>query len=195
MGSLHSSPLSALISDLQKHLSLRSFVETGTFRGDGAAFAASVFADVHTIEIRQDFHDKASERLAPLGVTQHLGDSRTVLPKVAAQLGNSALFWLDGHAGGGYFGDADDCPLIEELQAIAQSDHEHVILVDDARAFVAPPPPPFKAQAWPTLIEVIDAARARVAYDCVIICDALIFTPPTARDVVGAFVHRVRPKI
>lgn len=195
MGCLDREPVSGLVRDLQAALQLRHFVETGTYKGDGSAFAATLFETVDTIELRPDFYEDARTRLSPLGVRQFRGDSRTVLPSVVNELAGSALFWLDGHSGGGYFADHDDCPLIEELSAIAASPFEHAILVDDARAFVAPPPPPFNADKWPTLIEVMDAARQRFAYECVIISDIIVFTPLRCRQVVTAYCRRARPKI
>lgn len=196
MGSLLAPPLAPLVRQLQAKYALQTFVETGTYLGAGAAAAAQVFPRVFTIEVRADYFEAARRLLAPAGnVSCLLGDSRTELPKLVDGLEGQALFWLDGHMGGGNFGAGDDCPLLEELAAIAGSPFEHFILIDDARAFLAPPPPPFDADRWPRLPEIVETLRRRHAYDVIAIADCLICTPPAAREEIRAFCNGVRPKI
>lgn len=196
MGTLQTPPLSALVRGLQQHYQLQTFVETGTYLGAGAEFAAGVFPRVETIEIKPEYHAAAADRLkAFANVTCRLGDSRRELPTVVAALEGPALFWLDGHAGAGHFGEADDCPLLEELAAIGGSPFEHFVLVDDARAFLAPPPPPFDPDKWPELGEVLETIRARTPYYCVAIGDVLICAPRAARREIRHYCNLIRPKI
>jgi hypothetical protein len=64
----------------------------------------------------------------------------------------------------------------------------HVLLIDDARLFCAPPPAPLSSEQWPTLPEVLDAIRAiDPTYDIVLIDDAIIATPPRAKSLVTAY--------
>jgi hypothetical protein len=196
VGTLLQPPLAPFVKHLQGKYGLQTFVETGTYMGAGAIFAAQFFPQVATIEISPEYHAKARallDRAANVRAVQ--GDSRVELPKIVAALAGPALFWLDGHAGGGHFGSEDDCPLLEELAAIAASPFEHFLLIDDARAFLAPPPPPFDAGRWPSLPQVLDAARARHPYDCVVIADTLICAPAAARADLRAFCNWARPKI
>jgi hypothetical protein len=195
LGNLSEPPLAGLVRFLQAKYALQDFVETGTFRGGGTAFAATVFPSVTTIEVKAEYHAATSERLKATGARFLLGDSRVELPKVVAGLAGPALFWLDGHAGGGHFGAADDCPLLEELTAIAASPYENFVLVDDARAFLAPPPPPFDPDKWPELADVLAAIRQRVPYYCVAIADTLFCVPPAAKADMRAFCNAIRPKI
>jgi hypothetical protein len=195
MGQLQTPPLASFVADLAAKFKIREFVETGTFLGDGCSFAARIFPSVTTIEVNAQYHAAARQRYGSLPIRFLLGDSAVVLPEVVAQLSGPAMFWLDGHAGGGHFGPDDDCPLLAELDAIARSPFPHYILVDDARAFLAPPPPPFDAKKWPTIVEVLAAARRSVPYYCVIIADTLICVPPAARFNVIRFCDAVRPTI
>lgn len=195
VGSIAVEPLAPLVAHLASRLGLRHFVETGTHRGNGAAFAATIFPKVTTIEINQQFHRSAVQRFAGFPVECLLGDSAIVLPDIVTGLSGPAFFWLDGHAGGGFYADEDNCPLLAELEAIARSPFCHVIFIDDARAFLAPPPPPFKAECWPTLTEVLDAARRRFPYYCVVICGAIICVPPEVRPDLVSFCINVRPTI
>lgn len=195
MGVLHTSPVGQFIRQLAAAHGLTEFVETGTHLGLGAAFAAGIFPSVTTIEVNPIFYEPAKTRLEPIGVRCILGDSRVELPKIVAGLAGPAVFWLDGHAGGGHFGDADDCPLLEELAAIAGSPHAHFVLIDDARAFLAPPPPPFDPDKWPDLASVLSSIRQRTPYYCVVIADTLICVPPAAKAELRAFCNAIRPKI
>ena len=196
MGTLRAGPNAAFVVDLRDVLELRVFVETGTYRGETTAFAAGAFDRVVTVEVRDDYRADAMDRLAGHGNIEFVaGDSAIVLPQVVAGLEGPAMFWLDGHAGGGHFGTEDRCPVLAELAAINTSPHEHVILVDDARAFLAPPPPPFDPAVWPSITEVLDAARARHSYYCVVIDDIIVCAPPAARPTVMEFCARARPKI
>ena len=71
-----------------------------------------------------------------------LGNSAAELGRICPLLTGPALFWLDAHAGAGFFGSDDNCPLLDEIDAcLVEARAEHCILIDDARAFVAPPPP------------------------------------------------------
>ena len=195
MGALHQPPLAQLVRYVRERRGVTEFVETGTYLGHGAAFACSLFPRVVTIEVNPEFHAQAK---AAFGMTQAefvLGDSRVELPRIVAGLSGPALFWLDGHAGGGHFGDHDDCPLLEELAAIAASPHANFILVDDARAFLAPPPPPFDPDKWPDLAAIIETVRAKTPYYCIAIADTLICAPPDAKADIRAYCNAVRPQI
>jgi hypothetical protein len=195
VGKLHTEPLSGFVRFLQARYALQSFVETGTYRGDATEFASTVFPDVISIEVDPGCHRLATQRLQNTTARLILGDSREALPRVVAALGGPALFWLDGHAGGGFHGDQDNCPLLEELAAIADSPFEHFVLIDDARAFLAPPPPPFDADKWPDLAQVLTEIRRRTPYYCVAIMDVLICVPSEAKGYVRAFCNQVRPRI
>ena len=195
MGNLHIQPLAGFVRFLQLRYGIGVFVETGTYKGDATEFATTLFPQVVSIEVDPECHRHASARLQGTNAQVILGDSRRELPKVVAGLNGPALFWLDGHAGGGFHGARDDCPLLDELAAIGQSPFEHFVLVDDARAFLAPPPPPFDADAWPELADVLATVRRRTPYYCAVILDSLICVPPAAKPDLRAFCNRVRPKI
>jgi hypothetical protein len=83
--------------------------------------------------------------------------------------------------------------LLGELLSINQSPHEHFILIDDARGFVAPTPPPFDWRAWPSIDQVIMTLKARNDYYVVIVHDTIMAVPQAAKERVVAFCHRVRP--
>jgi hypothetical protein len=196
MGAIHVSPLADLARELARAGNLRDFVETGTYVGHALAWAAHGFERVWTVELNPQFQNEAKRSNKALtNVTYCLGDSTTELPKIVAALKGPALFWLDAHAGAGYFANEDICPLVAELETVLASPFEHCILVDDARAFLAPPPPPFDYRKWPSLDQIFAAVAKRPGYNIVTIADVLIMVPERHRHLVAQFCFAIRPKI
>jgi hypothetical protein len=196
MGSIHLSPLSDLARELARAGDLRDFVETGTYHGAALGWAARAFERVWTVELNCEFQAQAKKNNAGLtNVTYLLGDSVGELPGIMRDLKGPALFWLDAHAGAGYFADTDICPLVAELETVLASPHDHCIIVDDARAFLAPPPPPFDYRKWPSLDRIFAAVAGRPKYNIVTIADVLIIVPERFRHLVAQFCFAIRPKI
>ena len=133
-------------------------VETGTFRGERTELFARYFHTVHTVELSPVLHGAASARLAPLGtrVQCHFGDSAVVVPRLAAEIQEPVLWYLDAHwfslnrgkSRAGYARDAEaqiargPLPLWAELEAIGARTYADVVLVDDARDFGRSEPTP-----------------------------------------------------
>jgi hypothetical protein len=156
-------------------------VETGTNLGDTAEWAAAHFARVVTIEAFAPLYQRASARLATFAnVETRFGTSQNCLPEVVASLKAPALFWLDAHwSGEGTAGADNECPLITEIHAIDNGPHQHIILIDDARLFMQPPPRPHDASGWPTIGETLDALRKSNADSFVCIIDDVIVRVPS----------------
>ena len=114
-------PPKELMLTLQKAFSLERFLETGTYRGRTAAWAAENFDEVVTIEASSDLHDTAHERHGHLPNVRWVhGDTRDVLPCEVARLAGPAVAWLDSHwSGGTTYGEGDECPLLAEIETSA----------------------------------------------------------------------------
>ena len=196
MGAIHLSPLADLARELARAGNLRDFVETGTYVGHALPWASRSFERVWTVELNRQFQTEAKANNPTLAnVTYWLGDSTSELPKIVGELKGPALFWLDAHAGAGFFANEDICPLVAELDTVLASSFEHCIIVDDARAFLAPPPPPFDYRKWPSLDQVFAAVARRGGYNIVTIADVLIIVPERHRHLVAQFCFAIRPKI
>lgn len=196
MGAVHEAPLSTLATRLKEADHLVAFVETGTFLGNSIGWAATQFDQVITIEIDESYLGKARARHAALtNVEFLLGDSAVQLEAAISALDGPALCWLDAHAGAGFFAPEDNCPLLAELDAVMRSPHDHCILIDDARAFLAPPPPPFNYQKWPPLEEIFQAIVKHKPYHLAFINDVMIAVPARHRELVADYCFSVRPKI
>lgn len=196
MGNIHLPPLCRLAEALIPCCGLVEYVETGTYLGESLAWAAERFGRVTTIELREDFLRQAVARVGTLpNVRFLLGDSGATLTQVVSTLSGPSLFWLDAHAGAGFFGSEERCPLVQELEAVIASPLDHCLIIDDARAFLAPPPPPFDYRKWPSLEQVMSILLRKPAVHVVAIEDAMIVVPAAARPLVAEFCASVRPSI
>ncbi len=170
---------------LKSKLGLANFVETGTYKGDTAAWAAGEFARVWTVEADPALAAQAKARFVAVGnVTVVEGDSVAGLARLIPDLPGPTLFWLDAHWCGtdktATAGELDQCPLLRELAEIARSPFEHAILVDDARYFLAPPPRPNRIEQWPDAEATISALREGRADRFVGVIDDVFVRVPAA---------------
>ncbi len=161
MGSVHFSVPEELILFLKRKFELEDFVETGTFQGTSAVWASGHFKRVFTIEANEPLWQAARTRHGRCANVQFiLGNSPEQLTKLLPNL-RRPLFWLDAHWCGPHTaGESNECPLLAELAAIAAARIEpNVILIDDARYFLAPPPSGHnhKWEQWPDLAAVLSA--------------------------------------
>ncbi len=188
MGAIHFSVDLDFVRALQRALPMRYFVETGTYRGDTAAAMAAHFEEVITIELAAPLQAAAAVRLAPWGnVTSRLGSSPAILRELAPRLAReSVLYWLDAHwCGSDAAGRDFECPLEAELEAIGTLNEHSIVLIDDARMFLSPPPPPHDCRYWPQIDTVVARLQALGGpHRLWIINDVIVFAPPAARGAV-----------
>ncbi len=113
------------------------FVETGTWKGATIFHMEEYFDELHTIEIKKDFHLEAKNKYHGNKIDFHLGDSSKVLLELIPKLTRNTIFFLDGHWSSGNTGRGDkDCPLVEEVEAIhANHTQAAIIIIDDCRLF------------------------------------------------------------
>lgn len=122
---------------------LKTFVETGTFRGEGVEHARYYFDSVHSIEIDEEMYNETLQKFVEDScVHLHLGNSYEVLKKILPLLTTNCLFWLDAHFPGAdahkvpYDNEQDmdrRAPLDKELNVIKSriGQYQDVIIVDD----------------------------------------------------------------
>lgn len=152
------------ISTLQlfaKEYNIRTFVETGTFKGEMVQAMKHSFDRIISIELEESLYQAAKHRFSGDGHIDIIhGDSGKVLPDLLSTISEPCLFWLDGH----YIplsvesakGDVDT-PILQELTAIFQHPiPNHVILIDDARCFIGPNP---LLKDYPTIQELKEFVR------------------------------------
>jgi hypothetical protein len=113
------------------------FIETGSYVGEGirnAIFAG--YKEIHSVEL-YDKHYAYCKDLFKYNenVNVYLGDSVEFLDAILPNISSPITFWLDAHySGGDTFSNGTICPLMRELDVIA--DHHintHTIIIDDLR--------------------------------------------------------------
>lgn len=164
-------------------------METGTYKGVGTRILAELFGTVATIELAPQIYERARTALADLPHVEVIaGDSRERLRSLAGE-GRPAFYFLDGHWSGEFTaGEGNECPVLDELAAISPGHPDDCFVIDDARLFTAPPPPPHDPSQWPTLIELFDALRAaRPGLHVTLLNDQVIAVPSRAKPVVDAY--------
>lgn len=191
MGLYRMGPPEDLILALQARLRLGDFVETGTYRGDTAAWAAAHFSRVTTIELSPDYCAAAQARFRDQpNVRVMEGDSGEALSVVVPALPDRACFWLDAHWSGlDTAGRETECPLLAELALLNAAPVTHVVLVDDARLFCAPPARPHRAELWPDLLTVMNALATGGRRHVALFEDVLVAVPAEEKAALVAWLQ------
>ena len=164
-----------VVLEYADRFNLRSFVETGTYRGKMIFAVRNRFDRIFSIELDAGLAERARNIFThDKHVTIVEGDSGRALPEVLEKLDAPTLFWLDGHySGPGTARGALDTPIAQELLAItAHGNGRHVILVDDARLFTGDRGYPTLQDLEPILAEAPTSWQVDVADDVIRITPA-----------------------
>ena len=187
MGAVNFSLDVQLVSAFKKALSLPIFFETGTFKGDTVNALLPYFDRLITAELSEPLWEEAANRFAgKKKVELYLGSSPDIIAKLTPALKNSSvLYWLDAHwcVADNTSGEKSQCPLLEEILAIGQLNDQSIILIDDARLFLASPPEPHETSHWPSFDSIISALRqSNSQHELSVVNDVIIFAPKLAHD-------------
>lgn len=168
-----------IVLEFKEKGNFKNFIETGTYKGGSSFWAAQHFDKVYTIEIDPAISKATSSRKdCPKNIEFLVGNSRDVLPELIKEISSPSLFWLDGHwCNISEIGKDVECPLMEELKALKEFG-DSVILIDDARAFLGPLPPPHDDSQWPGIDEIILLLKAQFPNNLVTIADDVIYCIP-----------------
>ncbi len=194
MGKIRMGPPESMVLFFKQKAGARHFVETGTFHGETAAWAGAFFEQVFTIELSANYHAAAVKRFADSGSVKPLkGNSAEVLAELTGRIEGPAIFWLDAHwSGHDTSGRENECPLIEEVALINASPAGHVVMVDDARLFCAPPPAPHRAEDWPDLLTTLQVLADNGRRHVILYDDVLVAVP---LEMKGALVEFIREEL
>jgi GT2 family glycosyltransferase len=184
-----------LVHCLKEALPISTFVETGTFKGDAVASVAAFVERSITIESSKRLWKEAHDRFAGAdNIEVLLGDSATVLDRIAPSLRTTAtLYWLDAHwcVADDTAGEHSQCPLLGEIAAIGRLNENSVVLIDDARLFLAPPAEPHEVTQWPTFDTIVRALRGlSSAHELAVLNDVIAFYPPAAHDALERYARK-----
>ncbi|KIU52580.1 FkbM family methyltransferase [Bradyrhizobium sp. UBA2491] len=175
---------------LRDALGVRSFVETGTYLGDTLARLSGDFKSLQSIELSQDYHDRAVARFA--GEPQvHLinADSTSGLETAIGRLKTCrAIIWLDAHYSGGDTAKGLlNTPVKSEIDAVlANPQRSDIILIDDLRCFWRTRPGFLQHEAlegYPSMRDLVEMLNGGTRqYDFFALSDALLAIPADLRE-------------
>jgi len=183
---------SDLVKALKSILPLDIFVETGTFHGDTIAEIYPYFTKAISIELSEELSREANARFSNQpSVEISQGESSEVLKKLTPELDDaSVLYWLDAHwcIAENTAGSESQCPLLDELKSISVINDKSVILIDDARLFLAPPPKPHEVTQWPEFDEIVRMLfKLSSKHELMVVNDVIAFYPKSAAEAVTQY--------
>ncbi|MCX7217340.1 MAG: glycosyltransferase [Burkholderiales bacterium] len=192
MGAVNFSLDKRLVDALQSILPLRVLVETGTFEGQSLANLQDTFEALHSVELSHQYYQSAVMRFAGIHhIYLYQGDSATVLRQLIPRLGSeSILYFLDAHwcVAINAVGQTSQCPLLEELQAIGKLNEQSVVLIDDARLFLATPLAPHEASHWPSFHDVVSILFSMSSeHELMVVNDVIAYFPKHAHSVMKSY--------
>lgn len=181
-----------LIDALKKALPLDVFVETGTFLGETVESVKHHFNEIHSVELSLKHYEVVRLRFTDWdNIDVACGDSAVVLARWMTGLQQkSVLYFLDAHwcAANDTAGQTSQCPLLNEIRSIGRLNDKSVIIIDDARLFLAPPLAPHEISHWPDFNSVISALQAlNPLHQLMILNDTILFFPSSAARVLREY--------
>jgi hypothetical protein len=172
-----------LAAKLAAELGIERAVETGTFLGQSTRTLARIFQHVETIELSPRLALRAKLLFLPSRNIRVLrGDSAVLLTPAV----EPTLYWLDAHwSGDNTAGEERECPLLDELRATSPGTAKDCYLIDDAALFTERPPPPHRADQWPTLDSIKELVRElRPEHIVQVVGDLVVVLPRAAAHVI-----------
>jgi len=192
MGAVNFSLDKRLVEALKLMLPLKVLVETGTFQGDTLANLQDSFEILHSIELSPQYHQAAVTRFAGAShIHLHQGESSKVLLQLRSTMETDCvLYFLDAHwcVAANTAGEASQCPLLDELRAIGQLNTESVVLIDDARLFLAPPLAPHEISQWPNFHQITAQLLAiSPHHEIMVVNDVIAFFPSRVKHAMASY--------
>lgn len=154
--------------------------------------ALNHFEKIISIELSPELGKSASKLFENnKAVEILLGKSADRLAELRAVLGDaSTLYWLDAHwcVNDHTAGEHSQCPLLDEINAIGVLNTKSVLLIDDARLFLAPPLAPHEVSQWPTFAQILCALENLSSeHEIMVLNDVIIVHPRTVKTALGEY--------
>ncbi len=146
MGSLSNFNQSVNIQELINKNDIKTFVETGCFRGNSLDYALKFnnIQKLYSCDIDEYAIEQCNQRFKNKNISLHHCDSVSFLKQILPEISTNCLFWLDAHlpdfektSGQTYTDNKHNFPLEKELSIIHKSRKKFndIIIVDDLRIY------------------------------------------------------------
>ena len=195
MGAISFSIDSQMLQFFQQRLHVTTFVETGTYQGGSLNIAADFFGECHSVELSQELYEDAKRQFSSRpNVKLYQGESAAILNETSEQfIKRPVLFWLDAHwcVGENTAGQNSQSPVREELRAIRILHPQSVVLIDDARLYLCPPPEPHRFTDWPDFHDIVILLQSLShQHRLMILNDVIIFYPESIQADMALFARQ-----
>jgi hypothetical protein len=195
MGAISFSIDKKMLQFFRQHLPITTFVETGTYQGVSLNVAAEIFSECHSIELSQSLYDDAKRRFAGrTNILLYQGESAVTLNVACEQFAERpVVFWLDAHwcVGENTAGQDSQSPLRDELRAIKSLHAQSVVLIDDARLYLCPPPQPHRFTDWPDFHDIVILLQHLSQHHrLMILNDVIMFYPESIQADMALFARQ-----
>jgi hypothetical protein len=195
MGAISFSIEKKLLQFFRQQLQVTTFVETGTYQGDSMNVAADIFDECHSIELSQDLYEATQSKFAGrANIKLYQGESATILNAASEQFAERpVVFWLDAHwcVGENTAGQDSQSPLRDELRAIGRLHPQSVVLIDDARLYLCPPPEPHRFTDWPDFHDIVILLQSLSQHHrLMILNDVILFYPESIQTDMTLFARQ-----
>jgi hypothetical protein len=113
------------IKEIIKQNKIEKLIETGTWKGYNCDIASKLFHEVHSYEVNYDYYSEALKiNKNNKNVKLFLGNSADLFKQNLLPSDYNTMFFLDAHW-------YDYCPLLDELQEIANFSLKPIIIIHD----------------------------------------------------------------
>jgi hypothetical protein len=182
-----------LLTVFASRVTFSTFVETGTFRGDSVAVVQGRVARIISIESDALLATEAMARFSSDPSVHIVHDSGAAAIRALSQslADQDVLYWLDAHwcamTEGPEPADSQ-CNLLDEIAAIGKISHRSVVLIDDARYLLSPPPSPHDPAQWPNLQAVLHALNLLSStHEVAVVNDVIVYFPTSLAGLIREF--------
>ncbi len=194
MGAINYSIDVGLVKSLKKVLPLDFFVETGTFEGDTIENVKDLFSEIYSVELSEEYYNKVRNRFeSHNSIHLYLDSAEKFLKKIRPTLKEkSVLYWLDAHwcVADKTAGEKSQCPLLDELISIKSLNKKSIIIIDDARLFITPPPSPHEITQWPDINSIVKLFRNLSSiHELIILNDTIIYYPKAVKETIKEYAY------
>lgn len=143
-GSLEYQEIDAIYRKYPEYRELvKTFIETGTYKGVTTRMASKHFDRVITFEIVQALYQESmieGHRSGCRNIEYYLGDSVMLLSALMPTIVTPSFYFIDAHISGSdsYFNGKELVPLMSELGVILKYNKgKNIFVIDDARFWIS----------------------------------------------------------
>lgn len=169
-----------LVLAIKNHFGITDFIETGTYMGDTAKWAAKYFERVITFEASDEVYLELQKNELPVNCMAIHGDSSKLIQNY---IDKDSIYYLDAHYSSG--NTFNSYPLLDEIKEINKKGFNDFIIIDDARFVLSK----WNNERYCTLTELLLELSKKDRYS-IVFDDMIISVPSFSRDLLDNYTNK-----